>query len=209
MTYERAVEIATQKHQHQKRKYSGEPYIMHPIRVAQIVLKYKESKHIHKLRIAAVLHDTFEDTDYTYEECWKEFGFFIANLVLELTTPKNVKGHDKANYLSKKTRSMTSYALVIKLADRMNNVSDLRYVSKSFRQKYIKETRIVIANLIANRTLSMTQVQLIHEILKEINGVAKLDEMNMTVLVDVPEKNGTVNLGLITEFDNKKLSRYN
>jgi len=186
-TYERAVEIATQKHQHQKRKYSGEAYIMHPIRVAQIVLKYKESKRMNELRIAAVLHDTFEDTDYTYDECWKEFGFFVANLVHELTTPKNVKGHDKANYLSKKTRDMTSYALVIKLADRLNNVSDLRYVSKSFRQKYIKETRVILANLIANRTLSMTQIQLIHEILKEINGVAKIDELDLHIVVPNPE----------------------
>jgi (p)ppGpp synthase/HD superfamily hydrolase len=174
--YKRALALATVQHAGQIRKFSGEAYVNHPIRVAQIVLKYKESREIDILRVAALLHDVVEDSDMTIEEISEEFGLHIASIVEELTTDSRVSKKEKGNHLCDKTVHMTSWALVIKLADRLDNVSDLRHTSKQFRQSYIKETRKIISHLIAVRSyLSMTHLQLVHEILKEINGVAKLD----------------------------------
>lgn len=171
-----AREMAEMKHSGQVRKFSGEDYAEHPKRVAQTVLKYKNSKELDKLVIAALLHDTVEDTDTSIEEIKSIFGDLVASLVEELTSDKNLKVIDKADYLSRKMVNMTSWGLVIKLADRLDNVSDLRHVNKNFRQKYIKETRIILSNLILNRSyLSATHIQLTTDILKEINGVAKID----------------------------------
>lgn len=174
--YEKAVTLAIEKHTGQVRKFSGEPYVEHPIRVAQIVLKYKESHSIDILRTVAVLHDTVEDTDLTIVEVEEMFGIEVAAMVEELTTPAHITKKEKGEYLKKKMTHMTSWGLVIKLSDRLDNVSDLRHTSKQFRQSYIKETRAIISHLIAMRSfLSMTHLQLIHETLKEVNGVAKLD----------------------------------
>lgn len=171
-----AKELAILKHAGQFRKFSGEAYVQHPMRVAQTILRYKSSRELDKLMIAALLHDTVEDTDTTIEEIKFQFGDLVASLVSELTSEKDLKREDKATYLSEKMVSMTSWGLVIKLADRLDNVSDLRHVNKSFRQKYVLETRIIISNLVLKREyLSATHIQLITDILKEINGVAKLD----------------------------------
>ena len=104
-----------------------------------------------------------------------EFGSLVSSLVEELTTDNKVTKSEKKVYLAKKMKTMSSWALVIKLADRLDNVSDLRHTDKTFRQSYIKETRYIISQLVGSNNLSMTHLQLIHEILKEINGVAKLD----------------------------------
>lgn len=171
----KARKLATEKHLGQFRKFSGEAYIEHPKRVAQTVLKYKDSEHLDELMAASLLHDVVEDTDYTISEIEQEFGELVASLVHELTSIENLKGYEKALYLSDKMENMTSWALVIKLADRYDNVSDLRHVNKSFRQKYIKETKAIISHLIASRELSLTHVELITDILKEITGVSKID----------------------------------
>lgn len=172
-----AKELATIAHKGQFRKFSNEAYVEHPKRVAQTVLKYKESKQIEDLMIAAVLHDTIEDTYVKLEMIQERFGDLVASLVLELTSDEDITGSQKAEYLSVKMKNMSSWALVIKLADRLDNVSDLRHVNKSFRQKYIKETRYILSRLIEETDLSMTHLQLIHDILKEVNGVAKLDKI--------------------------------
>ena len=62
---QQAKDLAIQYHKGQFRKFSGEPYSAHPLKVSQIVLKYKESKEIESLMIAAILHDTVEDTPYS------------------------------------------------------------------------------------------------------------------------------------------------
>jgi len=172
----KAKELATSKHEGQFRKFSGEPYVQHPLRVAQTVLRYKNSKELDKLMVAAILHDTVEDTDTTIEEIRELFGDLVASLVEELTSDSVKAKENKSLYLSDKMISMSSWALVIKLSDRLDNVSDLRHVNKSFRQKYIKETKYILSRLIVDRNyLSITHIQLINDILKEVNGVSKLD----------------------------------
>jgi (p)ppGpp synthase/HD superfamily hydrolase len=173
-----AKEFATLKHSGQFRKFSGEAYVEHPKRVAQTILRYKNSKELDKLMAAALLHDTIEDTETSLDEVKTLFGDLVASLVEELTSDKELKVENKAEYLAQKMSGMTSWALVIKLADRLDNVSDLRHVNKSFRIKYIKETKYIISQLIMNREyLSATHLQLVNDILKEVNGVAKIDKI--------------------------------
>ena len=77
-----AIEFATEAHGDQKRKYTGEPYITHPIAVMEIV---REVPHTEEMLMAAVLHDTVEDTPVTIEDIKTKFGTKVAELVDGLT----------------------------------------------------------------------------------------------------------------------------
>lgn len=171
----KAKDFAIDRHKGQFRRFSGEAYVEHPKRVAQTVLKYKESKEIENLYIASLLHDVVEDTETTLEEIERHFGELVASIVGELTSKDGLRIKEKAEYLSKKMINMSSWALVIKLSDRLDNVADLRHVNKSFRIRYVNETKEIISNIIIGRYLSVTHLNIIHDILKEINGVSKLD----------------------------------
>ena len=91
----------------------------------------------------------------------------MAKLVKELTSVKqDVVKIGKADYLLKKMMNMTSDALLIKLSDRLDNVSDFRFASKKFRDKYIKETFYILQNL--KRPLTKEHKLLIQEIVTQL-----------------------------------------
>ncbi len=171
----KALKFAEEKHKIQYRKVSGEPYIFHPLGVAGIIRRNKDSHKINELVSAAILHDTLEDTDTTEKELRELFGDLITSLVKELTTDAEEKERiGKKEYLAKKMSDvdkMSSWALVIKLADRLDNLSDLKECSEKFREKYSKETLFIIDSLEKNRELSKTHKRLIKKIRK------KLDEL--------------------------------
>jgi (p)ppGpp synthase/HD superfamily hydrolase len=100
-----ALDYATQAHAGQTRS-GGEPYIGHPVRVANTIQKYKQSHNIDALIAAAYLHDTIEDTDTTHEALHDLFGGLVASLVLELTSDleeiKKVGYPNAYNVLDKK-----------------------------------------------------------------------------------------------------------
>lgn len=170
----KAMQFAMKCHEGQLRKFQNVPYVWHPISVAKLVELYKDSKHIEELRVAALLHDTVEDTDVTVEDIVKEFGYIVAQLVDELTSDKEeIKRIGKTEYLKQKLVSMSSYALVIKLCDRLDNVLDLKLTKESFRTKYVKETFEIITYLISHRMLTSTQYTLCKVILNEINSYVK------------------------------------
>ena len=167
-----ARDFAEKAHEGQKRKLSKEPYSNHPKRVAEIVKNHKKSKEIESLAAAAHLHDTLEDTPTTYDELEKKFGKLVASLVKELSSDKiQIKLMGKAHYLANKMKGMTSWALVIKLADRLDNVSDLATATPEFRDRYKQETIDIIREIERDRTLSHTQrviTQQIKDKLKEL-----------------------------------------
>jgi len=158
-----ADDYASKKHKDQKRR-SGEPYINHPKRVAQLVKQYKSSNQINNLIKAALLHDTLEDTDTTPEDLKKLFGGLVASLVKELTSDKIKAKEDKTSYLTNKMVNMSSWALVIKLADRLDNVQDITTAPKPWALKYKQQTITILNSLVKNRTLSNTQKNLIKAI---------------------------------------------
>lgn len=156
--------FATEKHSGQTRR-NGDEYITHPIAVGDLVNKYKESHNIKRLVAAAYLHDVLEDTDATYYDLVEIFGYDIASLVMEVTSNDEMKkafGKDK--YLAYKLNHMTSWALVIKLCDRLHNVSDLNLADERFRNNYISETKFIIDYIEKNRKITSTHKKIIRDI---------------------------------------------
>lgn len=168
-----ALIFAKEKHKNQNRKVTNEPYVNHPISVAKILRENKKSHKIKELVAAAFLHDTLEDTNTTEHELEKLFGKLITSLVLELTTDEKEKEKiGKEKYLAEKMSDdsrMSNWALVIKLADRLDNVSDLKNADEKFRKRYTKETRHILETLEKNRKLSSTHKKLIKKIEEKLN----------------------------------------
>lgn len=169
---EKALAFAKQAHQNQTRS-GGQPYITHPISVAASVEKYKKSHNLDALISAALLHDTVEDTETTHDELERLFGGLVASLVKELTSDKaEVKRLGKTEYLAKKMAAMTSYALVIKLADRLDNVQDIATAkTPEWRKKYREETEKILDYIERNRVLSATHQKLISLIKEKLSEV--------------------------------------
>jgi GTP pyrophosphokinase len=163
-----AQDFAEKKHEGQMRK-DGTPYITHPKRVAKHVYKNKDSHQLPSLMAAAYLHDTKEDCNVEISEIRERFGDLVASLVEELTTDEEEKIKlGKTSYLTKKMLKMSDWGLVIKLCDRLDNVSDLHTSAPEFREKYVKETNDIIRALRKDRRLTRTQIKLINKIQKKI-----------------------------------------
>jgi (p)ppGpp synthase/HD superfamily hydrolase len=164
----KAIEFATSKHEGQFRRGSGEPYIVHPIMVSYILAQYKQSKNIEELIVASLLHDTLEDTDTTFDEISKEFSPIVASLVLELTSDENlIKQIGKNEYLKIKLCGISNYALIIKLADRLGNISDKP------SDKMVDNTINLIYHISKNRKLTASQIAISNEILNKCFSIVK------------------------------------
>ena len=147
---QRAYERAVVQHAPQRRK-SGEPYIIHPLAVAQILADLGMGPLV---VAAGLLHDTVEDTDYSLEECRAEFGDTVAGLVDGVTKLSKMEYGDsaQAETIRKMVVAMSRdvRVLVVKLADRVHNARTWRYVKTSSAQRKARETLDVYAPL-ANR----------------------------------------------------------
>ncbi len=155
----KALAFAEKKHRGQTRKLSGSPYIHHPIIVSYLAAYYKKSKNIHLLIVAAILHDVIEDTDATPEEIVKHFGQMVSSLVFELTDNKEeIARVGKVQYQKKKWTGISKYALLLKLCDRLANVSDLP------ADKYKTDTLEVLEYLQKNRKLTSSQKEIVQAI---------------------------------------------
>ncbi|QIM17420.1 bifunctional (p)ppGpp synthetase/guanosine-3',5'-bis(diphosphate) 3'-pyrophosphohydrolase [Leucobacter insecticola] len=144
---ERAYTVAERAHRGQKRR-SGEPYITHPIAVAQILADLG----IAPVAIAAaLLHDTVEDTDYSLVQLTEEFGEEIAMLVDGVTKLDKVKYGDsaQAETVRKMVVAMSRdiRVLVIKLADRLHNARTWGFVSGDSAKRKAQETLEIYAPL--------------------------------------------------------------
>lgn len=149
---QKAINFIKLKHKGQIRKFSGEPYHTHPIAVSNIVLEHKDPFHPNDLLVASLLHDTLEDTDTTFEELSDKFSPAIASLVLELTNDKQaIKELGKLEYQKRRILNISSHGLVIKLADRLHNLTD------NPTKKTISDTLELVNYLIKNRELTESQ----------------------------------------------------
>lgn len=160
----RANKFAEKHHKNQIRHGSGLPYISHPVAVSYIVAAYKRSKYIFILLVAAILHDVLEDSpaadkERLFAEIVLEFGAEVAGLLLELANDDaKIEAMGKLEYHKKKLAGMSSWALVIKLADRLHNITD-----KPTR-KMLRDTLELMAHLRKARKLSRTHLALIKDI---------------------------------------------
>lgn len=137
----RACHFGDMAHIKDKRK-SGEPYITHPIAVAEILAGFRLDRDT---IIAAILHDTVEDTDVTHEFLLAEFGETVARLVdgvTKLKTSSMNKQQSKAATFHKILAAtiIDPRVLIIKLADRLHNMSTLDAVREEKQKSTAKET---------------------------------------------------------------------
>ena len=144
-----AFEMAADAHKTMRRK-SGEPYILHPLAVAQICVE--EIGLGVRSTICALLHDTVEDTDITQEDVQREFGIEIARIVDGLTKISNVvdvNASKQAENFKKILLTLTDdpRVILIKLADRLHNMRTLESMKREKQLKISSETVYVYAPL--------------------------------------------------------------
>ncbi|CAD7004351.1 unnamed protein product [Ceratitis capitata] len=119
------LQFAASKHRTQRRKDNETPYINHPINVATI-LAVEGGITDESVLIAALLHDTVEDTDTTFEEIKQHFGVEICEIVREVTDDKSLEKQERKR-LQIEHAAMSSFkAKLVKLADKLDNLRDLR-----------------------------------------------------------------------------------
>ena len=144
---ERAYEVAKQAHEGQQRK-SGERYITHPVAVAGILANLGLDK---ATVIAALLHDTVEDTSYNLTQLRRDFGDEVANLVDGVTKlDKLAYGENaEAETVRKMVVAMSRdiRVLVVKLADRLHNARTWQYVEPESARRKARETIDIYAPL--------------------------------------------------------------
>ena len=131
LNYEKALEFATKKHNGQYR-VGGDPYITHPIAVAEIL---KNKQFPIEYQIAGLFHDLLEDTDATEEEILNLGGAEVLEAVKLLTkTP----GYEMNDYISK--IKANKIAKEVKTADRLHNLSCAHLCNEKFKRRYILES---------------------------------------------------------------------
>ena len=155
---EAAYRLAEEKHREQKRS-SGEPYIIHPLSVAAILVGLgMDSQSV----MAGLLHDVVEDTDCTLEDIQKQFGKEVALLIDGVTKlgkiPYSSREEQQAENLRKMLMAMAEdiRVIIIKFADRMHNLSTLEYMSpQKQRDKAVEclEVYAPIAHRLGIRTV--------------------------------------------------------
>lgn len=158
---QRVIDFATAAHAGQKRKYSREPYINHPLEVASIVAgcpeiekNYGHATHYFEEMIAvALLHDTLEDTDTTYTDLYREFGKSIADTVLELTNVSTPSDGDRATRKEIERNHLllaSPIAKTIKLADLISNLEDIAEEDPDFAKIYVREKFLLLPILLGS-----------------------------------------------------------
>jgi (p)ppGpp synthase/HD superfamily hydrolase len=143
-----AVSFAAYAHRDDVRKYTNEPYIVHPIEVATTVIQYTSSIDG---AIVALLHDVVEDTHYTINDILDRFGTSIARHVAAVTKPSTKKDGnravrremDRVHYAKGDTTAHN-----VKLADIMSNSRDIVDHDPKFAKVYLKENMALAKSLV-------------------------------------------------------------
>ena len=169
---EKALQKAKKAHGDQKRD-EGTAYLAHPVRVAGILAWEVGIRDVEVLT-AALLHDTLEDTEITYEDLRRDFGPRVAEIVKlvtkqEETSPEEEAEIDRA-YLQGIREAKDPGVALLKLADRLDNVRCMRFNPRAEkRAKYIRKTEALYLPLAREK----------HEYLAKAiqEGIGKLKEI--------------------------------
>src|SRR3989339_348937 len=143
----KAYDFAASAHEGQKRK-SGEPFLIHPLEVAKILTQLKMD--ISSL-IAAILHDTVEDTILSYDDIKASFGVDVAEIVDGETKISKIKISNQEDRQAENYRKMIIAmskdirVIMVKLADRINNMRTLQFMSEARQVGIAQETLDIYA----------------------------------------------------------------
>ena len=140
-----AVGFAACAHRKQKRKYTGEPYVNHCQSVAFIAYQYTGDLDV---ILAAILHDTVEDTDVTADYIREVFGERATRLVLEVTDPAVEGNRDFRKRLAREHVANSSpEGAAIKLADLIDNSRSILDRDPEFAKVYLEEKRLLMQHM--------------------------------------------------------------
>lgn len=138
----KALSFSAEKHRNQRRKGAeAVPYINHPINVARILRETGGVREIAVI-VAAILHDTVEDTETTFAEIEEHFGSVVRNFVAEVTDDKSLPKLERKRLQIEHAPRLSAGAKQIKLADKISNIEDVAFSppadwSRQTRMEYL------------------------------------------------------------------------
>jgi guanosine-3',5'-bis(diphosphate) 3'-pyrophosphohydrolase len=148
----RAIAFAADKHRNQRRKDAeASPYINHPIALAN-VLANEGGIDDERVLLAAVLHDTIEDTDTSHDELVQWFGAEVARIVAEVTDDKSLPKAERKRLQIEHAAHISHAAQLVKLADKICNLRDILAMppanwSEERKREYFEWARRVVDGL--------------------------------------------------------------
>ena len=147
----KAAKFAALKHRDQRRKdVESSPYIIHPISVALVIADIGGIEEP-EILTAALLHDTFEDTDTSVSELDEIFGETVREYVEEVTDDKSLPKEERKQKQIEHAATLSKGATLIKLGDKISNISDVTHSppegwDTERRKKYLDWAEAVINN---------------------------------------------------------------
>ena len=156
----KAAQFAAEAHKGQVRKYTGQPYIVHPVEVMNLVATVP---HTEAMLCAALLHDTVEDCGVTLAEIEAEFGPEVEDLVFWLTDPP--KGDSGLNRAARKAKCLErmeiapAQAQTIKLADLISNTASIVKYDPDFAVVYLREKAELLKVLVHGDSTLMAKTK--------------------------------------------------
>ncbi|MAZ56455.1 hypothetical protein CL653_01555 [bacterium] len=184
---EKALRAASLLHEGQYRKGLGKPpYVTHLVAVAMISLEFTNEEDI---IVAALLHDTIEDTPYTVKELEEDFGEKVCDIVVTLSEPKEVSDwkERKDCYLNQ-LRKASPKALIVACADKIHNMHSIVDDYKDHEDRFIREFGGSLSQRLEQyqNFANIVNKQLENDIVHEFNRVFNLYK---DFLVDIENNN--------------------
>jgi guanosine-3',5'-bis(diphosphate) 3'-pyrophosphohydrolase len=141
--------VAVRRHHGQLRKGAPLPYSLHPLRVAALVAGTDGPPGSDRgsCVLAALLHDTVEDTGWTVPEIGAEYGPAVASLVAELTQDKTLPKEERRRLMIAHCATMSPGGKWIKLADRLDNMREMGSMPRDFIERYCREAGEMLKGL--------------------------------------------------------------
>lgn len=151
--YKQALDFCGNVHKGQRRG-NGDPYFFHCMRVSQIVAQLDLAGDMKLLRPKMIqiglLHDCMEDSkrpDIVEKVMEQQFGSFVVSVVKEVTQDRSIPYEDRRKKMVDECGAKSVHAQIIKLADRLDNCSEVHGMSEKFIKRYLDETPQMIKNM--------------------------------------------------------------
>jgi len=139
---DQAIAFAAIAHAGQRRKYTGDPYIVHPLEVMSIVRTVSDRED---MAVAAVLHDVVEDTPVTLREIERRFGASVSLFVDELTEVATTGNRAQRKAAEcRRLNQVSAEAQTIKVADLISNTRTIARYDPNFAKVYLTEKRALL-----------------------------------------------------------------